>query len=141
MPTALQEKAFKLKVEQAKSGERKPMGQIMKEAGYAESTSRQPDQLTKSKSWQEMLSAIDEQPVIDAIVKDCFDKKDKRNAFNNRQLLMRLKDRFPKDKTKLIGIFDSLSSLEIPYNKAQEAEIVEPNIKQLTTKQNNNDDN
>jgi len=76
--------------------EKKPvvMGEVMKEAGYSTEMAKHPGVLVNSKGWNELLSQYDEEPIMDAIYKDALDKKDKRNATENRKLLLKLKGRF-----------------------------------------------
>lgn len=112
MPTQLQKQAFDIKSLKVK--ERKPivMGDIMVEAGYSEITADKPKNLTESTGWQTLLAKYDDEPIMDLIYEEALDKSDKRNATANRDILLKLKDRYPAQKSKVIGLFGGLSDLE-----------------------------
>ena len=105
MTTQLQRKTFNLRAKKIKEGKRVILGDLMREAGFSDSLSRTPKVLVESKGWQALLAEYDDKPIMDAIYKDALDTKDKRNATENRKLILKLKNRFPAAKMK-IGAFD-----------------------------------
>lgn len=101
MPTELQKTAFNIKLKTMKAKKPVIMGRILKEAGYKDATVLKPNQVTKSKGWQQLLAQYDEKPIMDLIYLEAMSIKDKRNATENRKLLLTLKDRFPDKKLKI----------------------------------------
>lgn len=55
MPTELQKKLVKGISDNLRNPDTKPMGELMRDAGYSESTSKAPTRTTQSKSFQEIL--------------------------------------------------------------------------------------
>ena len=73
----------------------KPIGAVMREAGYSESTSKIPTKLTNTKVWEKFLASIDETPIVDRWMKWALDNKtEKRVAMQAGENIMKLKGRF-----------------------------------------------
>ena len=105
LPTELQKKTYELRAKRIKNKKPIKMGEIILEAGGSKHTARKPYQITQSKGWQQILAQYDDEPIMQAIYKDALDGKDKRNATKNRELYLRVKDRFPQKESQLVGLF------------------------------------
>ena len=112
MPTVLQERVFNRFLETKKQHKAVPIGRLMIEEGAGKEYARKPFEITTSKGWQELLARYDDEPVMEAIYRDALDKKDKRNATANRDIYLKLKDRYPAQKSKVLGLFGGLDELE-----------------------------
>lgn len=108
MATERQKLAFNIRTK--KIIEKKPvvMGDVMKEAGYSDRMSEHPGVLVASDGWAKLLAKYADEPIMDAIYKDALDKKDKRNATENRKIFLKVKGRFV-DKIAVSKIDESLS--------------------------------
>ena len=62
-------------------------------------------------AFKDMLAKIDEQPLIDELEKIAYAPEDKRAKITAIQELFKLKDLYPKDKTKVIGLFERIESM------------------------------
>jgi len=76
----------------------------MRKAGYAE-TSCRALKVTQTKPWKELLDTIDDFKVLEMFNEIVSDKKDKRARIAAGIEIMKLKDRYPKQKVSL-GVFD-----------------------------------
>jgi hypothetical protein len=114
MPTELQKKAFKRKMEVVKENKPVYMGRIMREVGFSEQTSRIPKVLTGSLGWKELQAkyADDEKALL--TLNELADpmNDDKDNRLKASIEILKLNDRYPANKSKIIGLFDKLGSLE-----------------------------
>ncbi len=108
MPTELTKIAFNKTMKLKAQGKPVIMRGVMKESGYSDEMSKHPGVLIASKGWNELLAKYDEEPIMDAIYQDALDKKDKRNATENRKLLLKLKGRFV-EKIAISKVDESLS--------------------------------
>lgn len=57
-------------------GSKKPMGKILKEAGYSESVSKSPQRVTETKGWKELMEEYFPNEYIYKIHKKILDKKE-----------------------------------------------------------------
>ncbi len=114
MPTELQKKAFKRKMEAVKENKPVYMGRIMREVGFSEQTSRIPKVLTESLGWKELQSkyADDEKALL--TLNELADpmNDDKDNRLKASIEILKLNDRYPANKSKIVGLFEKLGSLE-----------------------------
>lgn len=111
MATDLQKKAFNIRAQKLK--EKKPvvMGEVMLEAGFSKKTSKRPKDLTTSKGWQELLVKYDDEPIMDLIYEEALSKSDKRNATANRDIYLKLKDRYPQKTNVAVSIFQKIDNI------------------------------
>ena len=100
--------AFDIYMKRKAEGKPLIMSEIMKEAGYSDRTSEHPGVLVESNGWNELLARYEEGPIMDAIYLDALDTKDKRNATENRKLILKLKGRFV-EKIAISKVDESLS--------------------------------
>lgn len=138
MATMKQELAAKKMME--KVG--KPIGQAMREAGYADNTADNPEHLTKSKGWRELMDkylpdtklakvhaeSLDANKVISAQVfpggkdgkpvNDFIEVPDHQVRLKAVEVGYKVKDKYPKDKP----FGDKDAPLHITWVKPDEAE-------------------
>ncbi len=95
---------FKACLDNVKNSGKPNVYQEMKNKGYTESSARA-QKVTYSKTWKECLESINDVEVIDMFKEIVRDKFDKRARIAAGSELMKLKDRYPKQKISL-GVFD-----------------------------------
>jgi hypothetical protein len=112
MATIKQKTAIKKTCENLRKNKPVIMGDIMLESGYSKSVSKHPDILTKSKAWNETIKEIDFSGILKEIEAQAFLKnnEDKDNCFKNKELLLKIGDKFPAQRTKVQGLFADISS-------------------------------
>jgi hypothetical protein len=101
MATEMQKRAFEIRLQKLKEGKPIRMGQVMREAGYSPKSAINPHLLLNSKGWKELLASIDEKPLLDRLKEIALSKKDKRASIEAIKELLKLKDRYPKEKLKV----------------------------------------
>lgn len=111
MPTLKQKTAFKKIVDNSRINNAKTAGQILLESGYKKNTAIKPSQVIDSKGFQELLSQIDDNDILQRF-NDILKDQDKRASIQAGIELLKLKDRYPASKSKIIGLFDKISDLE-----------------------------
>ena len=84
-----------------------PMGTAMRKAGYSLSTSKSPQRLTKTKGWNELLAEVDDAPLLKRLRSIALDNEDKRAALTSIDMLLKLKDRYPAGKLKVLSAIES----------------------------------
>jgi len=106
MATFKQAKAIKTLVEKGGS-----VSKAMKLAGYKDTTAKTPKKLTGSKAFQEVLLDIDDEAIVKEIKNIAMAKTNDRAKLQAIDMLLKLKDRYPAQKNKVIGLFDKLSDI------------------------------
>ena len=85
---------------------------IMKKAGYTDITSCNPsNSLLNKEGFQMLLNKIDDNVILNKFY-EILQAEDKRASIQAGKELLLLKDRYPASKSKIIGLFDRISSLE-----------------------------
>lgn len=84
-----------------------PIGTVMRKVGYSLATSKSPSLLTKSKGWNELLSEIEDEPLLSRLRTIALDTEDKRAALTSIDMIMKLKDRYPAGKLKVLSAIES----------------------------------
>ena len=111
MPTLKQRTAFKKMVKNMSEGNPKTMGEILLETGYDITTSEKPIKVISSKGFQLLLDKIDDEVILNRFREILVDE-DKRASLQAGVELLKLKDRYPASKSKVIGLFETIGSLE-----------------------------
>jgi len=83
----------------------------MRKNGYTKATAKTPDKLTGSKAWQQMLKEINEEDILQRVREIALDD-DKRASLQASDMIFKLKDLYPAQKNKVLGLFGSLEELE-----------------------------
>ena len=112
MATETQKRAMDLKIERIKQKKPIKMGEIMREAGYSKKSAEYPKRLVESKGWQELLNSIEDSALLKKLNEIALDKKDKRANIEAIKELMKLKDRYPKQKLAISIFEEELKKLE-----------------------------
>jgi hypothetical protein len=111
-PTLKQKLAFEKMLEAMKTGNDVNLKAIMKKAGYTDITSCNPsNNLLNKEGFQMLLNKIDDNVILNKFY-EILQAEDKRASIQAGKELLLLKDRYPASKSKIIGLFDRISSLE-----------------------------
>lgn len=111
-PTIKQKAAFSQMLEAIKTGKDVELKKIMIKAGFSELTARNPEtNLLSKESFQQLLNQIDDSEILNKF-REILKAEDKRASIAAGVELLKLKDRYPAQKSKIIGLFESLSNLE-----------------------------
>lgn len=111
MPTTQQKKAFEVWSEALANEKPIPITRAMERAGYSVKTRGKPQQLTKSKGWQELLNEIPDSLITTELKKLIKDKTDKRAKLQAMDMALKLKDKYPAGKLKITGYREELEGL------------------------------
>lgn len=109
--------------------------EVLRKAGYSESTAEQVSPVKKSKGWKELLSRVDEESILDNVENIAKDQDDKRVAINAAKEVFKLKGRYPKKGVKV----DFKSERKKVMEEDEEDEAEEA-IKKIEKKINTNND-
>lgn len=114
-PTRRQKAVFKDMVLSAKQGKHPDMKELMIKNGYSPTTALHPEQnLTSKPQWDYLKSTyLDDERAL----KTLYDlagpeNEDKDNRFKASVETLKLNDRYPATKSKILGLFDKISNLE-----------------------------
>lgn len=114
-PTRKQIAVFKAMLEEAKKGKNPDMKRLMIANGYSPNTAIAPEKNLTSRPQWEMLKAkyLNDEKALQTL-NDLADKtnEDKDNRFKASVEILKLNDRYPAAKSKIIGLFDKLTALE-----------------------------
>jgi len=119
MATLKQKTAFKKVLQNISNENPQTAGQILVASGYDITTSKRPGQVLDSKGFQKLLAKIDDEKILTRFYQILSDE-DKRASIQAGIELLKLKDRYPANKSKIIGLFDTLSNLEEPASEPSE---------------------
>jgi len=106
MATLKQKTAFNKMLENVRNQNPKPMGQILVESGYKK-IANQPSRIIDSNGFQELLATINDKAILDRFYEILVDE-DKRASIQAGVELLKLKDRYPAQKTKIQGLFANI---------------------------------
>ena len=85
---------------------------IMLESGYSEASAGMPERVLYSRpGFQQLLVQIDDEVVLGKVYEILLGD-DKRSSLTAAEILLKLKDRFPAQKSKVVGLFQELKGLE-----------------------------
>jgi len=96
---------FKNTLDTIRKGQKVSISKEMRKVGYAPSTSKKPNKITKSDTWQICLAKINDKKILDEFYKIAIGKKDLRAKIEAGKEIFKLKDRYPASKLKL-GAFE-----------------------------------
>ena len=114
MATTLQEKAMAIKLQKVKQHKAVKMGQVMVEAGFSPLTARNPKDLTDSAGWAELKKKYLDEEIALITLNELAGKEneDKDNRLKASTEILKLQDRYPAQKSKVLGLFGALEDLE-----------------------------
>ena len=79
MATARQKKAVEKLVENGGNDQPRPMGEILKEVGYSDAVAKNPQKLTESKGFKDLIDQyLPDDFILDALQQDIINKPEKR---------------------------------------------------------------
>jgi len=111
MATIQQKQAVK-KLSEA-IGNKQPikMGKIMLESGYSISTSKTPQRLTETKGFKQLLSEIDDEPLLKRVKEIAMDTDKRASLEAIKLLLIELKGLGADKKVKIGRMMDDINDL------------------------------
>jgi hypothetical protein len=110
--TPRQELTFSAMMKAIEAGEGFSLQELMTNNGYAPATAHNPGKnLVRKEGWQQLMSQIDDGVILAKIYEVLLDK-DKDGSLKAADMLLKLKDRYPAQKSKIVGLFDKISALE-----------------------------
>ena len=114
MATILQKKVFKDVLIATKKGEKKTMGEIILKNGGSINTSLQPNKITNSKGWLELKKKYLQDELALQTFNDLAgrDNPDKDNRLKASIEILKLNDRYPKQSSVIVGLFNKIEALE-----------------------------
>ena|SRR3990167_5757584 len=114
MATIRQRVAIKKTIENMRTGGHKSTGQIMRESGYSITTADHPEVLTQSKAFEVAREKIDYARHIRELdqMASTANNEDKDNVLKGKDMLFKLGDKYPALKSKVLGLFQTLDSIE-----------------------------
>ena len=114
MATLKQQTAIKKTLENLGKNQIKPLGKVMIESGYKKSVAKNPKILTKSKAWEEVLKEVDYNKHVRELdeLASIKNNEDKDNVLKAKKMLFDLGDKFPAQKSKVMGLFQAIDDLK-----------------------------
>lgn len=113
MATEMQKQAFKKKLELIQKNEPVYLSRIMAEVGFAPSICRTPKALTESKGWKELQAKYSDDEKALLTLNELADKDntDKDNRLKASVEILKLNDRYPANKSKIVGLFEKIGNV------------------------------
>lgn len=102
---------FENSLKNVRDGKKPNISGNMRKQGYSESSSKAL-KVKETKTWKELLNKIDDSKVLNMLDEIVEDKSDKRARIEAGKEIMKLKDRYPRDKSKLVGLYERLDDIE-----------------------------
>lgn len=114
MATTQQKRAMNIKLQKIKENKPVRMGEVMVQAGYSPTTAKRPQDLTQSKGWQELKVLYLDDELALKTLSDLADgtNDDKDNRLKASTEILKLNDRYPAQKSKILGLFHKIEDLE-----------------------------
>lgn len=95
-----------------RKGKRANIGKTMIKHGYS-ITSADTVSITKTKTWQELLDAIDDNAILSKVKQTALDTKDKRAHLQAADMIFKLKDKYPAGKLKVTSYNEELERIKV----------------------------
>jgi hypothetical protein len=107
-PTQRQKMAFKHLLEEIEKGKGVSFKEIMLKSGYSENTAINPKlNLTSKEGWKSLMSQIKDDVIL-ARIYEILLGDDKRSSLTSADMLLKLKNKYPKGELKAIAMFTDL---------------------------------
>jgi len=110
MATLKQKTLFQLVLENAQKRNPKTLGELMRESGYGK-ISKQCTRVVNSKGFKKLMEKLDDEVVL-ARFYEILLGKDSRSSLDAGEKILKLKDRYPKQSGKVIGLFQAIDELQ-----------------------------
>lgn len=111
MPTLKQKQTFKDTIENLQQGSPLTKKELILKNGYSVTVAEKPSLVFDSKYFKTKLARIDDSLILDKWYEWALDETDRRVSVQCGENIMKLKDRFPAAKSKVIGLFDTLDEM------------------------------
>ena len=82
--------------------EGKSMKRAMMDAGYSETYAHASTNMTETKSWRKILAEVNDENVMSRIY-EILEDTDKRASLQAADMILKLKDKYPSNKSKTIN--------------------------------------
>lgn len=102
---------FEKALQRMKEGKRVNIYQLMRDAGYSESSAKALKVL-QTKCWKELLEDIKDAPLLGRLENIALEKKDKRASIEAIKEIFKLKDRYPKTRLTLELLNEEINKVE-----------------------------
>ena len=114
MATLRQKTAIKKTLENIGIRNPKSMGEIMVDSGYSPSMAKNPKELTQSKAWEKAMAGVNFAAHLQELneLASTANNEDKDNVLKGKDMLFKLGDKYPAQKSKVLGLFAGLESIE-----------------------------
>ena len=93
-----------------RSGKKVSISGAMKKEGYSESSCRAL-KVKKTKTWETLLKSVDDEIILKKIY-EILQGDDKRSSLTSADMLLKLKDKYPAQKSKVMGLFQAIDDLK-----------------------------
>jgi hypothetical protein len=101
-------KIFMEALNEIENGRKPSISGIMRKYGYAD-TSAKVLKVTTTKTWKNLLDKmIDDEKILERLNEIAMDKEDKRACLQAIDMILKLKDKYPQHKTKIMGLFGAI---------------------------------
>ena len=104
-------KVFDNSLKNVSNGKQPNVSLEMRKQGYSPSSCRS-QKVTQTKTWEQLLNRIQDDKIINKLNEIALDNEDKRACLSAIDIILKLKDKYPAQKKKILGLFDKLSDLE-----------------------------
>jgi hypothetical protein len=111
MATLKQKAVFSATVKNLKQKNPLNKKELLLSEGYSVSVADKPSLVFDSKYFQERLAAIDDTKILEKWYEWATDETDRRVSVQCGENIMKLKDRYPKQKSKMIGLFETIDEI------------------------------
>ena len=112
VPTIRQQNTFDVLLKAIREGKPFHWKAVMIQGGYSKNTAVCPVyNLLNREGFQKLLLRIDDAPILAKIYEIIFGE-DKRSSLTAADMIMKLKDRYPAQKSKIVGLFETIKGLE-----------------------------
>lgn len=91
----------------------KPLGEVMREVGYSEEYANNPQQLTRTKGWQELMEQLlPDEPLLQRL-KQVINNKNDSVAIKGLDTAFKVKGRYAAEKVKFEDPLSHLTAAEL----------------------------
>ena len=101
---------FNDSMENIRKGKSPNISSAMKKEGYSESSCRAL-KVKKTKTWENLLKSVDDEIILKKIY-EILQGDDMRSSLTSADMLLKLKDKYPAQKSKVMGLFQAIDDLK-----------------------------
>lgn len=111
-PTIKQKLAFSQMLRAVEAKKEFSLGEIMLSSGFSKATAINPGKnLVSRPGFQRLLGEISDEMILARVYQVLFGKSN-RDALAAADMLLKLKDKYPASKSKVMGLFTTINDLE-----------------------------